>query len=40
MAEPFRGRVGADGVLSRVATDGDEYTVHWGDEALAKQVGN
>lgn len=34
----FSGRVGKDGLLPRVATDGvDEYTVHWGDSALSKK---
>jgi len=33
----FSGRTGADGLLPRIDTYGeDEYTVHWGDEALAK----
>jgi uncharacterized Zn-binding protein involved in type VI secretion len=33
----FSGRVGADGLLPRIDTYGeDEYTVLWGDEALAK----
>lgn len=35
----FSGRVGADGLLPRVETYGeDEYTVLWGDEALARAV--
>lgn len=35
----FSGRVGADGMLPRVETFGeDEYTVLWGDEALARSV--
>jgi hypothetical protein len=33
----FSGRVGADGLLPRIDTYGeDEYKVLWGDEALAK----
>ncbi|MGA4237886.1 PAAR domain-containing protein [Ralstonia nicotianae] len=33
----FAGRTGADGLLPRIDTCGeDEYTVLWGDEALAK----
>jgi len=35
----YAGRVGADGLLPRVETCGeDEYTVLWGDEALARMV--
>lgn len=35
----FSGRVGADGLLPRVETYGeDEYTVLWGDEALARTI--
>jgi uncharacterized Zn-binding protein involved in type VI secretion len=35
----FAGRVGADGLLPRVETYGeDEYVVHWGDEALARMA--
>ena len=33
----FSGRTGADGLLPRIDTYGeDEYAVYWGDEALAK----
>jgi uncharacterized Zn-binding protein involved in type VI secretion len=33
----FSGRTGADGLLPRIDTHGEnEYTVYWGDEALAK----
>lgn len=33
----FSGRTGADGLLPRVATEGEgEYHVYWGDEALAR----
>lgn len=33
----FSGRAGADGLLPRIDTHGeDEYTVYWGDEALTK----
>lgn len=33
----FSGRIGPDGLLPRVDTFGeDEYTVLWGDDALAK----
>lgn len=36
----FSGRVGKDGLLPRVGTDStDEYTVLWGDGALAKTNG-
>ncbi|CAG2145865.1 PAAR domain-containing protein [Ralstonia mannitolilytica] len=36
----FSGRALADGALPRVVTQGEEeYTVFWGDEALAKQAG-
>ena len=36
----FSGRVGKDGLLPRIDTEGaDEYTVLWGDEALAKMDG-
>ncbi|CAJ0718933.1 hypothetical protein LMG6871_02630 [Ralstonia edaphis] len=36
----FSGRAPADGALPRVVTQGEEeYTVFWGDEALAKQAG-
>lgn len=35
----FSGRVGADGLLPRIGTTSEaEYTVLWGDEALARQV--
>ena len=35
----FSGRVGEDGMLPRVETYGeDEYTVLWGDEALARSA--
>lgn len=34
------GTVGIDGLLPRIATHGDaEYTVYWGDEALARAIG-
>lgn len=34
----FSGRVDASGKLPRIVTDdGDEYTVYWGDQALARQ---
>ncbi|MFL9900070.1 PAAR domain-containing protein [Paraburkholderia fungorum] len=34
------GRTDADGHLPRIETQGDDsYTVHWGDEALARQSG-
>lgn len=36
----FSGRTGADGLLPRIDTYGeDEYAVYWGDEALAKMEG-
>lgn len=36
----FSGRTGADGLLPRIDTHGeDEYAVYWGDEALAKNEG-
>jgi hypothetical protein len=36
----FNGRTEANGRLPRVVTDSaGEYTVHWGDEALARQAG-
>lgn len=36
----FAGRVGKDGLLPRVRTYGeDEYTVYWGEEALARMDG-
>jgi len=36
----FSGRVGKDGLLPRIDTDSaDEYTVCWGDKALAKTNG-
>ena len=36
----FPGRADAHGLLPRIDTDGeDEYTVYWGDEALAKMDG-
>jgi len=36
----FSGSAPADGALPRVVTQGEEeYTVFWGDEALAKQAG-
>jgi uncharacterized protein (DUF2345 family) len=36
----FGGRVDASGKLPRIVTDeADEYTVHWGDEALAREEG-
>ncbi len=35
----FSGRIGPDGLLPRVDTCGeDEYTVLWGDDALAKLI--
>jgi hypothetical protein len=35
----FSGRIGADGLLPRIDTHGeDEYTVLWGDEALARML--
>lgn len=35
----FSGRVGAGGLLPRIDTHGeDEYTVLWGDEALARMI--
>lgn len=34
----YSGRIGADGELPRIATEGEgNYMVYWGDEALAKQ---
>ncbi|MFT3847630.1 MAG: PAAR domain-containing protein [Propionivibrio sp.] len=37
----FSGRIGADGLLPRIDTDGErEYAVYWGDEALAKMEGS
>ncbi|WP_426117413.1 PAAR domain-containing protein [Massilia sp. PWRC2] len=37
----FSGRTEADGLLPRIGTYGeDEYTVYWGDEALAKMEGS
>ena len=37
----FSGRTDSDGRLPRIATDAsDQYTVYWGDGALAKQQGN
>jgi uncharacterized Zn-binding protein involved in type VI secretion len=37
----FSGHTGADGLLPRVVTQGeDEYTICWGDEALAKMEGD
>ena len=36
----FSGRTGADGLLPRIDTFGEEeYAVYWGDEALAKMEG-
>lgn len=36
----FSGKVGADGLMPRIDTDGRaEYAVYWGDEALAKKEG-
>ncbi len=36
----FGGRVDRGGKLTRIVTEeADEYTVHWGDEALARQEG-
>jgi uncharacterized Zn-binding protein involved in type VI secretion len=36
----FSGRIGADGLLPRIDTYGeDEYAVYWGDKALAKMEG-
>jgi uncharacterized Zn-binding protein involved in type VI secretion len=36
----FSGRTGADGLLPRIDTYGeDEYAVYWGDEAIAKMNG-
>jgi uncharacterized Zn-binding protein involved in type VI secretion len=36
----FSGKVGADGMLPRIDTYGeDEYTVYWGDDALVKMDG-
>jgi hypothetical protein len=35
----FSGRAGPDGLLPRIDTYGeDEYTVYWGDEALARTI--
>jgi hypothetical protein len=35
----YSGRIDSRGLLPRIATDGeDQYTVYWGDEALAKQA--
>jgi hypothetical protein len=37
----FHGHLGADGLLPRIDTlNEDEYSVYWGDEALAKMDGN
>lgn len=37
----FSGCAGLDGVLPRIDTYGeDEYTVYWGDDALAKMEGH
>jgi uncharacterized Zn-binding protein involved in type VI secretion len=37
----FSGRTGADGLLPRIDTEGeDEYAVYWGDEALTKTGGS
>lgn len=34
----YRGRVDSLGLLPRIATDGaDQYTIYWGDEALARE---
>jgi uncharacterized Zn-binding protein involved in type VI secretion len=36
----FSGKIGTDGLLPRINTSGeDEYTVYWGDDALAKMEG-
>lgn len=36
----FKGQTGADGLVPRIDTDGeDEYSVYWGDHALAKMEG-
>lgn len=37
----YSGRIDSLGMFPRIPTDGsDQYTVYWGDEALAKQQGN
>lgn len=36
----FSGRTGRDGLLPRIVTEGEgEYHVYWGDEALARMIG-